>query len=87
MSVIAGARPVRVVGLVDDRCGSALIEVKNRRHRSVRARWRDHVSEGEIHPPIAAHLPLSEAARAHEMLGAGEVVGKLVLITGAADRA
>jgi NADPH:quinone reductase len=45
------------------------------------------LAQGEIHPVIAARLPLSEAAKAHEMLGAGEVVGKLVLITGAADRA
>jgi NADPH2:quinone reductase len=46
-----------------------------------------YLAKGEIHPLIAARLPLSEAARAHEMLGAGEVVGKLVLITGAADPA
>jgi NADPH2:quinone reductase len=46
-----------------------------------------YLAQGEIHPVVAARLPLSEAARAHEMLGAGEVVGKLVLITGAADRA
>jgi NADPH:quinone reductase-like Zn-dependent oxidoreductase len=46
-----------------------------------------YLAEGEIHPVIAARLPLTEAARAHEMLGAGQVVGKLVLITRAADRA
>jgi NADPH2:quinone reductase len=45
-----------------------------------------YLAKGEIHPVIAARLPLSEAASAHEMVGAGEVVGKLVLITGAADR-
>jgi NADPH:quinone reductase-like Zn-dependent oxidoreductase len=46
-----------------------------------------YLAQDEIHPVIVARLPLSEAATAHEMLGAGEVVGKLVLITGAADRA
>jgi NADPH2:quinone reductase len=45
----------------------------------------DYLAKGEIHPLIAARLPLTEAARAHEMLGVGEVVGKLVLVTAAAE--
>ncbi len=35
---------------------------------------------GKLRPVIGAVLPLSEAARAHEMLERGEVFGKLVLI-------
>jgi NADPH2:quinone reductase len=46
-----------------------------------------YLAKGELHPLIAARLPLSEAARAHEMLGAGGVVGKLVLMTAAAESA
>ena len=33
-----------------------------------------------LHPRIFARLPLSEAARAHEMLESGAVIGKLLLI-------
>jgi NADPH:quinone reductase-like Zn-dependent oxidoreductase len=34
----------------------------------------------KIKPIIAARMPLNEAARAHELLGAGSVTGKIVLI-------
>jgi NADPH2:quinone reductase len=37
------------------------------------------LAEGAIRPLIHARLPLAEAWRAHEMLEAGEVVGKIVL--------
>jgi NADPH2:quinone reductase len=37
------------------------------------------MASGAIKPPIYKVLPLSEAGRAHEMLEAGEILGKLVL--------
>ena len=39
----------------------------------------DWLAKGAIRPLIHARLPLGEARRAHEMLEAGEVVGKLLL--------
>jgi len=38
------------------------------------------VFAGTLHPVIHEVLPLAEAARAHEMLEAGSVFGKLVLV-------
>jgi NADPH2:quinone reductase len=38
-----------------------------------------YLAAGEIRPLIHARLPLAQAARAHEMLEGGEVIGKLVL--------
>jgi NADPH:quinone reductase len=38
-----------------------------------------HLAAGEIRPPIHARLSLAEARRAHEMLEAGEVIGKVVM--------
>ena len=40
----------------------------------------DLLREGKIRPLIAARLPLDDARRAHEMLGAGGVLGKIVLL-------
>ena len=40
----------------------------------------DLLKEGRIRPLIAHRLPLEEARRAHEMLGAGGVIGKIVLL-------
>lgn len=40
----------------------------------------DLLKEGKIKPLIAQRLPLSEARRAHEMLGEGGVFGKIVLL-------
>ena len=40
----------------------------------------DMLAAGKLHPRIYARLPLREAARAHEMLESGEVIGKLLLI-------
>src|SRR5438876_5664529 len=37
------------------------------------------LAEGKIRPLVHARLPLSEARSAHEMLEAGEVIGKLLL--------
>lgn len=37
------------------------------------------MAEGKRTPPIYQVLPLAEAARAHEMIEAGEVLGKLIL--------
>jgi NADPH2:quinone reductase len=37
------------------------------------------LAAGKLHPRIHARLPLAEATRAHEMLEAGAVQGKLLL--------
>lgn len=37
------------------------------------------VADGKVHPRVAKVLPLAEAATAHAMLEAGEVVGRIVL--------
>jgi NADPH2:quinone reductase len=40
------------------------------------------MAQGKLKPPIYQILPLAEAARAHEMIEAGEVLGKLILQIG-----
>ena len=40
----------------------------------------DLLEQGKIKPIIAERLPLTEARRAHEMLGEGGVLGKIVLL-------
>jgi NADPH2:quinone reductase len=40
----------------------------------------DMLKEGKIKPLIAQRLPLEEARRAHEMLGEGGILGKIVLL-------
>jgi NADPH:quinone reductase len=40
----------------------------------------DMLAAGKLNPRIHAKLPLIEAARAHEMLEGGEVLGKLLLV-------
>jgi NADPH2:quinone reductase len=40
----------------------------------------DLLKQGEIKPLIAQRLPLEEARSAHEMLGEGGVLGKIVLL-------
>jgi NADPH2:quinone reductase len=40
----------------------------------------DLLKNGKIKPLIAARLPLEAARRAHEMLGEGGVLGKIVLL-------
>jgi NADPH2:quinone reductase len=40
----------------------------------------DLLKQGKIKPVIAQRLPLQEARRAHEMLGDGGVIGKIVLL-------
>ena len=39
----------------------------------------DHLAAGRISPLIYDRLPLAEAARAHELLESGTVIGKLLL--------
>jgi NADPH2:quinone reductase len=39
----------------------------------------EHLATGDIRPLIHARLPLKDARRAHEMLEAREVIGKVVL--------
>jgi NADPH:quinone reductase len=38
------------------------------------------LQEGRIKPPIAQRFPLAEARRAHEILGKGGIIGKIVLV-------
>jgi NADPH:quinone reductase len=40
----------------------------------------DMLAAGKLHPRIHARLPLTEAARAHETLESGAVLGKLLLV-------
>jgi NADPH:quinone reductase-like Zn-dependent oxidoreductase len=40
----------------------------------------DLLRQGKIRPIIAERIPLSEAARAHELLGRGSLIGKIVLV-------
>ena len=40
----------------------------------------DLLKQGKIKPLIAQRLPLKETRRAHEMLGEGGVLGKIVLV-------
>ena len=40
----------------------------------------DLLKQDKIKPLIAHRLPLEEARRAHEMLGEGGVLGKIVLL-------
>lgn len=40
----------------------------------------DMLKEGKIKPLVAQRLPLEEARHAHEMLGEGGVLGKIVLL-------
>jgi NADPH:quinone reductase-like Zn-dependent oxidoreductase len=40
----------------------------------------DLLARGEIRPVVDRRLPLGQAALAHELLGKGEVVGKIVLV-------
>lgn len=42
---------------------------------------------GRIHPIVAERFALTEARKAHELLGTGKVVGKIVLVTGETPRA
>jgi NADPH:quinone reductase len=39
----------------------------------------EHLAAGRICPLIHDRLPLAEAARAHELLESGQVIGKLLL--------
>ncbi|MGZ5269939.1 MAG: zinc-binding dehydrogenase, partial [Ramlibacter sp.] len=42
--------------------------------------------QGKIRPIVAERFALAEARKAQELLGKGEVIGKIVLVTGAASR-
>jgi NADPH2:quinone reductase len=54
--------------------------------RDVKRRVLGMMAGGQLTPPIHQLLPLSEAERAHEMIEAGEVMGKVVLrVDGGAD--
>jgi NADPH2:quinone reductase len=40
----------------------------------------DLLQQRKIRPLVAERIPLAEARRAHELLGKGGVVGKVVLV-------
>ncbi len=42
--------------------------------------------QGKIEPIVAERIPLDEVARAHELLGSGSVMGKIVLLCGTRHR-
>lgn len=52
-------------------------------YREDLARLLALLAEGQVKPRIAARFPLAEAAKAQQLLGSGEVVGKIVLLAGA----
>ena len=47
--------------------------------REAMARALELIGSGQVHPAIAARLPLTEARRAHEMIEARTATGKIVL--------
>jgi NADPH2:quinone reductase len=47
----------------------------------------DLLRQQKIRPLIARRLPLAEARRAHELLGQGGVIGKIVLVPAGSSRA
>jgi NADPH:quinone reductase-like Zn-dependent oxidoreductase len=57
---------------------ATIVGVTNARHDQLADTVR-LVAEGRLHPRVAAVLPLSEAARAHVIVEAGETIGRVVL--------
>ena len=55
------------------------IPEKGRLIAAVEKRVWPLVARGRIKPVVGATVPLAEAARAHQMLEAGEVIGKVIL--------
>ena len=56
------------------------IDKPNDWYRSTLTRLFDYLAAGKIKPVIAACIPLTEAARAHALLEAGGIAGKVVLV-------
>ena len=52
-------------------------------HEATLAELLDLLAAGKIKPSVAARIPLTEAARAHELLERGGYAGKVVLVTDA----
>ena len=50
-------------------------------YRATLTRLFDLLAQGTIRPVVAERLPLAEARRAHELLEAGGIGGKIVLVT------
>ena len=48
--------------------------------REVLSRLLETLARGELHPWVEKELPLEQAAEAHRLIEAGEVVGRVVLI-------
>jgi NADPH:quinone reductase-like Zn-dependent oxidoreductase len=57
------------------------IPEKGRLVEAVEKRVWPLVARGRIKPVVGATVPLAEAARAHAMLEASEIVGKVILVT------
>ena len=58
-------------------------EAHNAWYRETLTELLDYMATGKIKPVVAERIPLSEAARAHELLEQGGHAGKVVLVTGA----
>jgi NADPH:quinone reductase-like Zn-dependent oxidoreductase len=54
-------------------------------YRETLAKLLDLLAAGKIKPVVAAHIPLAEAARAHELLERGGHAGKVVLVASATE--
>jgi NADPH:quinone reductase len=57
------------------------LEEDNTWYRETLAELLDLLANGKIKPVVAARIPLTEAARAHELLERGGLAGKVVLVT------
>lgn len=60
---------------------TADVDKPNDWYRATLTTLFDYLATGKIKPVVAACIPLSEAARAHAMLEAGGIAGKVVLIS------
>lgn len=56
---------------------------ENAWYRATLAELFDSLAAGKLQPLVADRIPLTEAARAHELLEHGQYAGKVVLVTGA----
>lgn len=63
--------------------GEAIVEVVTNARRDQLADTVSLVAEGRINPRVAARFPLAEASKAHALVEAGGVAGRVVLLPGA----
>jgi NADPH2:quinone reductase len=57
-------------------------QTNNASYRETLTELLDSLAEGRVKPVVAERIPLTEAARAHELLERGGHAGKVVLLTG-----